>query len=342
MEQFGMYNGEAVERVVLSGGGLRCEILSYGATIRSLTVPDREGKPVDVVLGYDSLDDYVNQQCYLGAVIGPIANRIGGAVCPLQTKSLHLSRNDGLNCLHSGTAGLDRRNWELMAVSEEAVTLTTTHPDKLGGIPGPLNVAVTYWLVDGGLLVDYRAVSERDTLCNLTNHSYFNLDGHDSGSILEHSIQLFARSFTPIDAHSVPTGAIRAVSGTAMDLTQPRRIGAGIDAPEEQIRLAGGYDHNWVLDPGEELLRPAAVVKGAKRGVTMTVYTDRPGVQFYTGNYLPENGPGKNGAVYQPRQGLCLETQGFPDAPNHSSFPSILLRAGKEWASRTLFRFSAE
>ena len=342
METFGTLNGKPVELIRLRSEKLACEILSYGATLRSLTVPDRDGKPVDVVLGYDTVEDYVNQDGYFGATIGPVANRIGRASCPLNGKTLHFTANDGPNCLHSGTAGLDKRLWEVVAASEEAVTLLTTHPDGLGGFPGPLRVAVTYWLEDDALLIEYRAVSDKDTLCNLTNHSYFNLDGHDSGSILDHRVRLFAKSFTPTDERSIPTGAIRAVSGTAMDLTSPRRIGDGIDAPEEQLRLAGGYDHNWVLDAGEEVLRPAAEVWGAKRGVRLTVYTDRPGIQFYTGNYIPNGRPGKGGAVYNRRQALCLETQDFPDAPHHSSFPSVVLRAGREWMSRTVFRFTTD
>lgn len=342
METFGTLNGKPVELIRLRSGKLACEILSYGATLRKLSVPDRKGRPVDVVLGYDTLEDYVNLDGYFGATVGPVANRIGGASCLLNGKKLQLTANDGPNCLHSGAAGLDKRLWEVVAASEEAVTLLTTHPDKTGGFPGPLRVAVTYWLEDDSLLIEYRAVSDRDTLCNLTNHSYFNLDGHDSGSVLDHSVQIFAKSFTPTDERSIPTGAIRAVSGTAMDLTKPRRIGDFIDAPEEQLRQAGGYDHNWVLDAGEQALRPAAVVRSAERGIKLTVYTDRPAIQFYTGNYIPDGRPGKDGAVYKRRQGLCLETQGFPDAPHHSSFPSVVLRAGREWMSRTVFRFTAE
>ena len=343
MEAFGTYQGRQVERIRLESGGIRCEVLSYGATLRSLTVPGRDGKPLDVVLGFDSLEEYIRHDSCFGATVGPNANRIGGAVCKLGDKTLRLDRNDGENNLHSGSAGLDRQLWEVLAVSEEAVTLLCTHPDGRGGLPGDLNVAVTYWLEDGALLIDYRAVGERDTLCNLTNHSYFNLDGHGSGPILDHRVQLFAKSFTPTDRHSIPTGSIRAVAGTAMDLTKPTRVGDHIDDELDQLHWAGGYDHNWVIDDdGEKLFRAAAKVWAAKSGVVMTVYTDRPGVQFYTGNYIPEGLKGKEGAVYHRRQGLCLETQAFPDAPNHRSFPSTVLKAGKEWASRTLYRFDVE
>ena len=342
MEPFGSYQGKPVELIRLQNGALRCEILTYGATLRSLTVPDREGRPVDVVLGFDRMEDYVDHSCYFGATIGPNANRIGGARCPLGSGSLRLEANDGPNNLHSGKNGMDRQLWEVLAVSEEAVTLICTHPNGRGGFPGDLNMAVTYWLEDNSLLVEYRAVSERNTLCNPTNHSYFNLDGHAAGSILDHRVQLNARSFTPTDAASIPTGVIRAVSGSAMDLTRPVRVGDHIDDETEQLRLAGGYDHNWVLDPADEPMRMAAQVWAAGSGITMQVWTDRPGIQFYTGNYIPDGLRGKDGAVYRRRQGLCLETQAFPDAQNHGSFPSTVLKAGKEWQSRTLFRFGIE
>lgn len=342
MKHFGTLEGQPVELIRLENEYLSCEVLSYGATLRTLSLRDRAGKPLDVVLGFDSLEDYVNHNCYFGATVGPVANRIGKAACPLFGRSLRLTANDGENCLHSGAAGLDRKLWSVLAASEEAVTLLCTHPDGLGGIPGELNVAVTYWLEGRDLLIEYRAVSQRDTLCNLTNHSYFNLDGHGSGSILDHRICLHAKSYTPTDAHSIPTGAIRAVAGSAMDLTRPTRIGDHIGDDERQLRQAGGYDHNYVIDAEETSLRPAAQVWAARSGLSLTVYTDRPGVQFYTGNYIPAGLRGKDGAVYGPRQGLCLETQGFPDAPNHSSFPPIALRAGREWVSRTLFRFAVE
>lgn len=342
MTPFGSFDGKQADCIRLENGRLSCEVLTYGATLRSLTFPDRNGRPLDLVLGFDRLEDYVNHDCYFGATIGPVANRIAGAACPLNGRALRLRANDGPNCLHSGEAGLDRKLWEPLAVSDEAVTLLYTHPDGLGGIPGELRVAVTYWLDEDALLLEYRAVSDRDTLCNLTNHSYFNLDGHDSGSVEHHRVCLHAKSFTPLGPGSIPTGSIRAVSGTAMDLSRPVRLGARIDADDQQLRLAKGFDHNYVIDADAESFRAAAELWGARSGIKLTVYTDRPGVQFYTGNYIPTGLRGKGGAVYGPRQGLCLETQGFPDAPNHESFPPITLRAGREWISRTLFKFSVQ
>ncbi|MBR6120496.1 MAG: galactose mutarotase [Oscillospiraceae bacterium] len=343
MEQFGIFNGKPVELIRLQNGGLSAEILTYGATLRSLKVPDRDGKPLDVVLGFDSIEDYVNQSCYIGATVGPNANRIGGAACPIGKTRRRLDANDGKNNLHSGFSGLDRELWEVLAVSEEAVTLLCTHPDGRGGLPGDLNLAVTYWLEDGGLLVDYRAFSERDSLCNPTNHSYFNLDGQGSGDVLEHRVQILSETFTPTDAQSIPTGELRPVAGTVMDLREPVRIGDRVEDPEPQLRLAKGFDHNWILEEKEEEpFRLAARVWGARSGLCMELWTDRPGVQFYSGNYIPQGLPGKDGALYGPRAGLCLETQAWPDAPNHPNFPSTLLRAGKEWQSRSLYRFRTE
>lgn len=328
--------------ICLKNECLCAEILPYGATLRALWVPDRAGKPVDVVLGFDTPEEYENHDACFGATVGPVANRIAGAACTLNGRTLRLTQNDRGNCLHSGTAALHTKLWTVASVSDAAVTLQYTHPDGLGGIPGALRLEVDYRLEGSGLLIEYRAVSERDTLCNLTNHSYFNLDGQGSGSILGHRICLHAKSFTPTDGKAIPTGAIRAVSGSALDLTRPTRVGDRIELPDEQLRLAGGFDHNFVIDAEEEAFRTAAELWAAHSGIKLTVRTDRPGVQLYTGNYIPAGLPGKGGAVYGPRHGLCLETQGFPDAPNRRSFPPVTLRAGQEWTSRTLFQFSAE
>ena len=341
MEPFGYLNGQPVWRLQLDNGALACEVLTYGAAIRSLTVPDGDGTPVDVVLGFDTLEEYLRHDACFGATIGPVANRVGGAACRLNGTPLTLTKNDGDNCLHSGAAGLHTKLWGVQDRSDSEVTLVYTHPHGLGGIPGDLRVAVTYRLRGRALCIEYRAVSQRNTLCNLTHHSYFNLDGHGSGPVNGHRVTLFAHSYTPTDAHAIPTGEIRAVAGTPMDLTRDTRLGDRMELDDAAIRDAGGYDHNWLIDPADEGMgfRPAALVRGEKRGVRMSVWTDRPCVQFYTGNYIPEGLAGKGGAVYRRRQGLCLETQGFPDAPNHTGFPPITLRAGKVWQSRTEYRF---
>ena len=340
MNVFGEYEGKPVEIIRLHNEKLCAEILSYGATLRALWVPDRDGKPLDVVLGFDTLEAYVKHDSCFGATVGPVANRIALAACPLNGKMLRLTANDRGNCLHSGVAGLQNKLWDVVERSETAVTLRYVHPNGLGGLPGPVEIELRYRLDGSALLAEYRAISERDTLFSPTNHSYFNLDGHDSGSVLDHRLRLYAHSFTPTDERSIPTGAIRAVSGAALDFTRPVRVGERIDAPNEQLRLAGGYDHNFVIDAGEEAFRPAAELWAARSGIKLTVSTDRPGVQLYTGNYIPAGLAGKNGAVYGPRHGLCLETQGFPDAPHHSAFPSVVLRAGTEWTSRTRFEFT--
>lgn len=343
MEFFGEWKGLRAERIRLERGPLSCELLSYGAALRALRVPDRQGRPVDVVLGFDRLEDYVNQQSYIGATVGPVANRIAGAACLLNGTPLRLSANEGANSLHSGEAGLDRRIWTVEEAGPEAAVLCCVLPDGLGGLPGPIRFAVCCRLTADGLELRYEARSQRDTLCSLTNHSYFNLDGHASGSVLDHSVSIAAGAFTPTDAQSIPTGELRPVAGTAMDLRQPVRIGSRIDAPEPQLTKARGFDHNYVLDPAsdpETGLIPAARAVGPRSGIAMTVLTDRPAVQFYTGNFLPAGLRGKNGAVYGPRSGFCMETQAFPDAPHHPAFPSILLPAGETWRSRTLLRFS--
>ena len=341
MELFGTHAEKPVYRLKLKNDDLACELITYGAAVRSLTVPDRDGKLVDVVLGFDTLEEYVSHDCYFGAIVGPMANRIGGATCLVGGKRLQLTKNDGENNLHSGAAGLNCLVWDVVEQTENAATLICTHPDCAGGIPGDLRVAVRYCLEDRSLIITYWAVSDRDTLCNLTNHSYFNLDGHDAGPITNHRVTLFSHSFTPTDAASIPTGEIRAVAGTPMDLTHGTLLSERIDADYDQLRDAGGYDRNWLIDPNDQGVgfRPAALVKGGTRGITMAVYTDRPCVQFYSGNYIPNGLPGKDGAVYNRRQGLCLETQGFPDAPNHASFPSVTLKAGRAWESCTEYRF---
>lgn len=339
LRPFGRLRGIPVYLARLTDGDCAAEVLTYGAALRSLTVPDGAGRPTDVVLGFDRLEDYVNQDCFIGATVGPVANRIAGAACPLNGRTLALDPNEAPNCLHSGLAGFDKAVWTPTEISERAVALSYVHPDGLGGFPGDLRVTVTYTLIDRTLRIDYRAVSERDTVLNLTNHSYFNLNGHAAGSIADHAVCIHADRFTPTDAASVPTGALLSVTGTPMDLRQAKPIRAGLSVEYDQLRLAKGYDHNWVPDGSG--FREIASVAADRSGLRMRVWTDRPGVQFYTGNYLPAGLRGKDGAVYGPRAALCLETQAWPDAPNHAGFPSIVLRAGEIWTSRTEYRFEA-
>ena len=332
--------GEAVRCFTLTRGALSCEGLTYGAALRSLTVPDRAGKPVDVVLGYDELDSYVNGRRFLGAVAGRFANRIGGASFELGGKTYKLFANEGKNTLHGGKSGFNEKNWTAEAAGEDFVTLSLVSPDGDEGFPGTLRASVTYRLEEDGLRLVYRAVSDADTLCNLTNHSYFNLAGHGSGPVPEQTIRLFASRYTPTDAASIPTGEIAEVAGTPMDLREPTPIGAHIDEDFVQLRQAGGYDHDWLVDGEAGVLRPAAEAFSAATGIRMTVLTDRPAIQFYAGNFLGGGPAGKGGAEYGKRCGFCLETQCCPDAPHHPNLPGAFLAAGEEYHTETVFRFS--
>ncbi|MBD5099354.1 MAG: galactose mutarotase [Clostridiales bacterium] len=336
-----MPDGTQVDKLTLRGGAFSCEIITYGGAVRSLSVPDRDGNPVDVVLGFDTLDDYRAQDKYIGALIGRYANRIGGAKFTLNGVEYKLAANNGANSLHGGDVGFDKRVWTVEEQTENSVTLSLVSPDMQEGYPGTLTVRVTYTLSKTGLAIDYWAKSDRDTVCNLTNHSYFNLSGHNSSSVEGQYIILNASRYTPTVPGSIPTGEIAPVDGTPMDLRRPQRIGEHIDDPFDQLTMAGGYDHNWVIDGWDGMLVPAASAWSPETGIEMIVFTTEPGVQFYAGNYLDGCPAGKGGAPYGKRCGFCLETQFFPDSPNQPEFPSCILRAGEEYHSTTIYRFSA-
>ena len=337
-----MPGGAPVEELILRGGACACSILTYGGAVRALTVPGKDG-PVDVVLGFDSLEDYRRQNKYLGALVGRYANRIGGARFTLDGKEYPLAKNDnGVNHLHGGNTGFDKKLWTVERQTENAVTLSLTSPDGDEGYPGTLDVKVTYTLADGGLEIAYEAVTDRATLCNLTNHTYFNLSGHNSGPVADQLIQVLAGRYTPTVPGSIPTGALAPVDGTPMDLREPTAIGAHIDEPFCQLRMAGGYDHNWAADGWDRTLRTIARAWSPKTGISMAVETSLPGVQFYAGNYLDGCPAGKGGAAYDKRWGFCLETQYFPDSPNHDSFPSCVLRPGEVYRHTTAYRFGLE
>ena len=333
-----MPDGTPVEELTLTDGALTCKILTYGGAVRSLTVPGREGL-VDVALGFDTLEDYRTQDKYLGALVGRYANRIGGSRFSLGDREYTLAANDGPNHLHGGLEGFDKQVWTVYAQTNSAVQLYLESPDGQEGYPGNLAVWVTYTLEDGALSISYRARATAATLCNLTNHTYFNLSGHQSGPVLDQQIQLFAGRYTPAGAWSIPTGAVEAVEDTPMDLRSPQAIGAHIGDPFPQLELAGGYDHNWVIDGWDRTLRPAARAWSPGTHIAMEVLTTLPGIQFYSGNYLDGCPAGKGGAPYAKRWGFCLETQYFPDSPHHDNFPSAVLRAGEEYRSETVYRF---
>ena len=338
-----MPDGTTIERYTLTAGALSCDIITFGGSLQSLRVPDREGRPVDVLLGFDTLEPYRTHGKSFGALVGRFANRIGGARFPLDGTVYPLVANDhGVNHLHGGGLGFNRRIWRVDAASDSALTLSLFSPDGEEGYPGDLLVRVAYTLEETGLTIDYRAVCSRDTVCNLTNHAYFNLSGHGSGPVLDQTIQLFADRYTPTDPLSIPTGELAPVDGTPMDLRRPTPIGARIDEDFPQLVQAGGYDHNWAVNGEAGALRPAARAFSPATGIAMDVLSTLPGVQFYTGNYLAGCPAGKGGAAYGRRWGFCLETQFFPDSPNCAQFPSCVLKAGETFAHTTVFRFGAE
>ncbi|MCI8477946.1 MAG: galactose mutarotase [Oscillospiraceae bacterium] len=329
-KQFGtMPDGTPVEELTLTNGSLSCGILTYGGALRTLCVPDENGRPVDVVLGLDTLEDYRAQDKYLGALIGRYANRIGGSRFSLEGEDYPLRANDGANHLHGGLEGFDKRVWTVREQSRDAVTLTLFSPDGEEGYPGDLEVYVTYTLKDWDLEITYQAKSSKTTLCNLTNHAYFNLAGHGSGPITGQHIQILAGRYTPVGEGLIPTGTVEDVAGTAMDLRFLQPIGTR------------EFDHNWALDGWEDdaVLRPAALAWSPETGIIMETLTTLPGIQFYTGNFLGGCPAGKGGAAYGRHGAFCLETQYFPDSPHQDHFPSTVLRTGETYSSKTVYRF---
>lgn len=322
-----------------NGNGMRVSVANIGAALVRVEVPDREGRLADVVLGFDRAEDYLVNGCFFGVVIGPSANRIGNASFTLDGATYSLAANDGANNLHSHREhGWHKCFWEA-TVREDSVTFRLEDkPDNMG-FPGAKRAEVTYTLSeDNELRLHYHAVSDRRTILNLTNHSYFNLEGHGSGHIEGHTLWLGASRYTPADAGSIPTGEIAPVEGTPMDFTAPKRVGERIDTDFQQLQYAGGYDHNWVIDGWDGTLRHFATLKAPGSGRIMEAYTTLPGVQFYTGNFIEEES-GKEGQIYRRRGGLCLETQYFPDSIHKPSFPSCVFGQDREYDSVTVYRF---
>jgi aldose 1-epimerase len=339
--------GIAVYRYVLSNRkGIEAVVTSYGATLVSLRVPDRNGKAADIVLGYDDLAGYEEGKSFLGATIGRYGNRIAGGEFTLDGKVFHLPKNDGPNSLHGGTRGFNKRVWtgvDRSRADAQVLELSYTSPDGEEGYPGTLKAKVTYTLPAEAseLRIDYSATTDKDTIVNLTNHSYFNLSGDASKEIVDHQLLLRAPQFTPVDATLIPNGELRAVRGTPFDFTVPTTIGARINQDHEQLKFGKGYDHNWVLERTKKgALQLAAEVFEPTSGRVLQVLTTEPGIQFYSGNFLDGTAKGKGGQLYSHRTGLCLETQHFPDSPNHPKFPSTVLKPGEPYRSTTVLRFS--
>jgi aldose 1-epimerase len=340
-------DGISVYRYTLTNDrGMEAAVISYGATLVSLKVPDRNGKIADVVLGYDTLDGYEQGASYFGGTIGRYGNRIAGGKFTLDGKAFQIPTNDGPNSLHGGTIGFNKRIWTAVDRSRsdaEVLELSYTSPDGEEGYPGTLKVKVTYTLPaeSNELRIDYLATTDKDTVLNLTNHSYFNLTGDASQTILDHQLTLHALRFTPVDSTLIPTGEERAVQGTPLDFTKPTAIGARINRDDEQLKFGKGYDHNWVLEKTDKVgLQLAAEVFEPTSGRVLEVLTTEPGVQFYSGNFLDGTAKGKGGQLYAYRTGLALETQHFPDSPNHPKFPSTELKPGQIYRSTTVLRFS--
>lgn len=336
---------EARLHTLTNDSGLRVDITDYGATIVRLLVPDRDGRFADVVLGYSRVEDYVKSSSYFGAVVGRVANRIGNGYFTLDGRRFTLATNNapgGYPChLHGGTVGFDKVLWTTEDVSESTLVLSHTSVDGDEGYPGKLKVRVTYTLgPDNSLRCDYCATTDRATPVSLTQHSYFNLKGEGEGDVLTHLLRLHASAYTPVNHGLIPTGSIESVSGTPFDFTAPRAIGERIDDPHVQLQFSLGYDHNWVIDRQGGGLVLAAEVEEPESGRRLEVWTEEPGVQFYSGNFLDGTQTGKCGHPYGFRNGFCLETQHFPDSVNQPRFPCTILRPGETYRTATLFKFS--
>jgi aldose 1-epimerase len=343
-------DGRPVEMYTLRNGkGMEARIITYGATLVSLTAPDRHGRMADVVLGFDSIKGYTSRAYlraspYFGATIGRYANRISGGRFLLNGKVVSLSINNPPNHLHGGFSGFDKAIWGAKAGTNEAPSLQLNYESKDGeeGYPGNLKVRVIYTLRDDALDIVYQATTDQDTIVNLTNHSYFNLKGAGEGDILDHELQLNADRFTPVNEAMIPTGELRPTDNTPFDFKKPARIAARISAKDEQLTFGRGYDHNFVLTDHHALLKWAARVHEPTTGRTLEVWTTEPGLQVYTGNFLRGDLVGKEGKPYGVRGGLCLETQHFPDSPNHNEFPSTVLSSGGTYTSHTIFRLGVD
>lgn len=348
-EPFGkMPDGTPVEVFTLTNRqGVKLRAMTYGAIVLSLETPDREGKAADIVLGYNTLEDYIKDTPYFGAVVGRYGNRIAGGKFLLDGKEYTLATNDdpgGIKCaLHGGLKGFDKVVWRGQGVVEDGVPgvrFSYTSKDGEEGYPGTLDISVTYLLTEANeWRIHYTATTDKATPVNVTQHSYFNLKGEGNGDILGHELSIKGSKFTPVDRGLIPTGEVRPVKGTPFDFTTSRGIGERVQAKDEQLGFGGGYDHNWVLDNQDGSLALAATVHEPTTGRWLEVLTTEPGLQFYCGNFLDGKLTGKSGKAYQFRHGFCLETQHYPDSPNQPTFPDTILRPGETWKSTTVYKF---
>ena len=335
-------NGEKASCYVLKNSkGMEAVVSDFGASLLKLYVPDKDGKTQDVVLGYETLEDYENGGDSLGATVGRVANRIGMAEFELNGKKYELTKNDnGKNTLHGGIDFYNKRMWDVKEEDDTHVVFALVSPDGDQGFPGEVKIEVSYTITEENeLKIHYHAIPDQDTLLNMTNHSYFNLSGHASGTAWNAKVWIDADAFTETDAELIPTGTVVPVEGTPMDFRKEKVVEKEIGADYTPLKLAGGYDHNWITADQEGSLHPAAQAFSPATGISMEVFSTLPGIQFYSGNYLDGCPVGKEGAPYARRWGFCLETQMFPDTPNRPEFPSCVLRAGEVWEHTSVFKF---
>jgi aldose 1-epimerase len=337
-----MPDGRPVELFTITSGKFSVSITDYGARVVAILAPDRTGKVANVVLGYDSAAGYeADKKTYFGAIVGRYGNRIAHGKFSIDGHQYQVPTNDGANSLHGGTVGFDQLLWTPKQLPN-GVEMTLVSKDGDMGFPGTLTAHVTYTVEGDSLHIAYAATTTKPTVVNLTNHTYFNLAGEGSGLILGQEMMLNADGFTPVDSGLIPTGELKPVVGTPFDFRKPTAIGARIGLDNEQLKLGGGYDHNWILNGVNGKMKLAAKAYDPASGRVLTVTTTEPGVQFYSGNFLAAAAPGHEGHSYPKRSGFCLETQHFPDSPNHANFPSTLLKPGQTMHSETTFTFSVE
>ncbi|SEM41674.1 aldose 1-epimerase [bacterium A37T11] len=332
-------NGKPVKLYALANGPLHAAITNFGARVVSLQVPDTTGNLIDVVLGYRDLNAYTQKgDGFYGSIVGRFGNRIAKGKFSLGGKSYQLEINDGVNTLHGGTSGYYSKVWDVKSASDTTLALHYLSVDGEGGYPGNLDITATYTLHKDGLEINYLATTDQATIINVTNHAYFNLNGEGDSTILDHQLTIDADEYTPVDSTLIPTGKIASVANTPFDFRKATAIGARIQDANDQLKLGGGYDHNYVLNK-KEGLRLAATVQSPKTGIILETWTDQPGLQFYSGNFIKDIKNAKGGKVYGYRSAFCLETQHFPDSPNHPGFPSTELKPGQQYRSKTIYKF---
>jgi len=338
------HNGKQIQLFTLKNSkGMIVQITNYGGKIVSIIVPDKKGQFADICLGYESAEEYINGIASLGATMGRVTNRIANAQFTLNDSTYHLAKNNGEHTIHGGNKGFRYKVWDATQIDEKTLELGYFSPDGEEGFPGNLQLKVRFSVTeDNELKLTYRATTDKPTVINFTNHAFFNLAGEGNGDILDHKLMVKAEYYTPVDDTAIPTGEILTVEDTPLNFRELTAIGARIDQDFDQLKHVGGYDHNYVIDKQDGEMGVAAILHEPKSGRVMEVKTTEPGIQVYTANSLTENDKGKGGKTYGPRSSICLETQHFPDSPNHPNFPITVLNPGEEYISTTIYKFSTK